>query len=402
MKESEFVSSSSTEWLILSERGLDLVSTQVKDGSKKTNERVKDALAMIGLLNYIWRIYTWQQQEICCDFVLHWNETEKKTVVNGLEIDVSGETFVKVTGLETEENSGDADQEDLFSEYVSLRSLQRMREGNNYESTGVLLTKFREPWLRDLLTLLSVTVGMECNNLNRAAPHVIQLVFESVSDNQFRRNQMIHYNFTYEVSRMQSMWESSQRRPIREETAAGPVMCFLYAHAILTRSLASVDGLLWFAGEKTMRIAIEFPGGKTKKITFEGERRVPSKSVIKSVGLEEECLMEEASAGLTSLEVTSRELAHPAKRNRLLEQCLPSRCLPTDLLTLEGWAAKVLELECTIARQNAELAENRLRLFTQGTSRSVRDSSGGDDESVFKSSFYDELGLRRGFVLRGT
>ncbi|KAL2619960.1 hypothetical protein R1flu_000165 [Riccia fluitans] len=203
---------------------------------------------------------------------------------------------------------------------------------------------------------------MKCSKLSLLAPDVLRFLCDALSLKRFTWSKIIHMKFLGEVVRLHGQSLSGRRSP-RGKTACGPLMCFLYAHAVLTRSLADLDDLLSFTGEKIMKVSVEFPGEKTRKIVYEGQRHVSRKS-------EEDGFKQDGSSrmpsAITSLEVATSQFNHSGKRSRLVEQCVPSISLPKDSLTIEGWAANVLELECTIARQNAELAESRLLVFKQG------------------------------------
>ncbi|KAL2619961.1 hypothetical protein R1flu_000166 [Riccia fluitans] len=150
MTESEAGSSSSRsgKGLFLSDRGLKSVAAHVEDGSKQKNERIVETLRKICLLDFMRRVYKWQDTDICHEFVRNWNHKEKKTRVNDVEIDVSIKTFETVTGLKVEENAEvfeDANQGNQFPDY---RVLQRVQEGKD-KNRSICLSEFQEPWLRN-------------------------------------------------------------------------------------------------------------------------------------------------------------------------------------------------------------------------------------------------------------
>ncbi|KAL3681884.1 hypothetical protein R1sor_024840 [Riccia sorocarpa] len=469
--------------LVLWNFGLKTVRNLLEDGNKLRNERnqrVLDALRKIGLFNFMRTVFKWQMWEISSQFVLHWNQTEKKTRVDDVEIDASFRTFVKATGLQAEESAFAAEDAKQGDRPCDNASAQKIWERLDHKCV-VTLEDFKDPWLQDLLLLLSTTIGMKTTFPTRLAPDLLETVAEALSGKRVRWSKIIHDKFICEVSRLKHGSQSGiKRHPDGSikvlRTVAGPVMCFLYAHANHTRALAELDGLLPSPREKSVKVSADFQGEPGENVVpkpedAEGQEgkqdgiskmpfRLASQEVVTShfastpkkskltdhglpsvtlpasssptsssitlplIGLKKvkvepdtplSCVEERAvkvsvepqrERGLsgeyfpkadhlsksedaddhegcstqdgvsripeaTTLEVDTSEFDYPAKKSKLAEHSTPSGAPPasTSAVTLptslsnEDWAAKVLELECIIARQNAELAECRLRLY---------------------------------------
>ncbi|KAL3681864.1 hypothetical protein R1sor_024820 [Riccia sorocarpa] len=385
---SETSKGSKREWLVLWDDGLKLVRNLVEDssgdkGEEDGDQRIIKVLKKLGLLSFIRTVFIGQDVEICKQFVLHWSQKKKTTRVNGVQIDVSFGKFMEATGLQCEEDtviSEDADQREEASDHASVQIAMigaDERVKSVMKKKVVSLDDFNGSWLQDLLLLLRNTIWMKSKlSDRRLSAGLLQFVSKGMSGERWPPGKLIHKNFISELARLQSR-SSFGENPLLDQpvkvltTSVGPIICFLYAHAVLTRSLANLDVLPSFAGDKIMKISIEFRQGMTRKISYEGERRVPQKFE------DDSCAEQETVSGmpskLSSLKVTSSscQLHRPGKRRRV-QDSVPASSLPRDSSTIEGWASstlvssKVLELECTVARQNSELAQYRLRLFKEG------------------------------------
>ncbi|KAL3681876.1 hypothetical protein R1sor_024832 [Riccia sorocarpa] len=368
------------EWLVLWDNGLKSVRKLLDDISGNKGEgngnQIIDALKKIGLLSFIGTVFVWQDLEICKQFVLHWSQKTTTTRVNDVEIDVSFDTFMEATGLQCEEHtviSEDADRRAEASDNASVLMAMMVERLTN--KSGVSLDDFKGSWLQDLLLLLRNTTWMQSNlEKKHLSPSLLRYVSEALNGKRLRLGKLIHDKFACEIARLHHASPLGEHPKNVVTTSVGPVICCLYAHAVLTRSLASLDVLPSFAGKEkvSMKVSIEFRHEETSEIIYKGERRVPQKSE------EESCVKEETVSGMPaklssrSRQVTSYSQLHHLAKRRRMQESVPASSLPRDSSTIEGWAAKVLELECTIARQNSELAQCRLRLFKEGATCCLR------------------------------
>ncbi|KAL3681875.1 hypothetical protein R1sor_024831 [Riccia sorocarpa] len=357
------------EWLVLGDNGLKSVRKLLEDISGNKGERdgnqLIDALKKMGMFSYIRTVFVWQDLEICKQFVLNWSRKRKTTRVNDVEIDVNFGTFMEATGLQCEEHTVISEDADRRAEAPDNSSVLMSMMAKRLENkSSVRLDDFKGSWLQDLLLLFRNTIWMQSSLREEyLSPPLLQYVSKALNGKRLSLGKLIHDKFACEIARLQHASSLGEQPKNVLMTSAGPVICFLYAHAVLTRSLASLDVLPSVAGEKTMKVSIEFRQEQTRKIIYNGERRVPKKSE------DESCVKEGRVSGmpakLSSREVTSScQLHHPAKKRRLQES-VPASSLPRDSSTIEGWAAKVLELKVKIARQSYELAQCRLRLFKE-------------------------------------
>ncbi|KAL2619962.1 hypothetical protein R1flu_000167 [Riccia fluitans] len=351
-----------TQELVLWNFGLKTVRNLMEDGKTLRNERgqrVLDALSKIGLFNFMRQVFKWQMWEVSSQFVLHWNQTEKKTRVDDVEIDASFRTFVKATGLQAEESAMAAEDENHSERPCDNTSAQKIWKRLDNKCV-VTLEDFTDPWLQDLLLLLSTTIGMKTTFPTRLAPDLLETVAEALSGKRVRWSKIIHDKFICEVSRLKhGSMTGVKRHPDGTvkvlRTVAGPVMCFLYAHANHTRALAELDGLLPSPREKSVKVPIEFQGEP-------GECAPKTEEAEDHEGGSRQDAVSRLLSGLISQEVVTNQLGPPPKKSKLPDHSLPLVTVPTSSsppsssITLSRIGLKTVKVEPDIPLPGEERA----------------------------------------------